>query len=104
VDCKNISHLQRELHFQVRSRYDGHQPIDGCLVEEDVVRGIGIDDQIPDPYGLVVLLLVEGGVELNVSLGTHPLNRETDYMVIIRHHLGLGYPHGFKRFPVEDVY
>jgi len=55
-----IPRLRMELHCQVRSRYDGHQSVDGRSAEEDVVGGI-------------VLLLTEGGVELNVALGTHPL-------------------------------
>jgi len=74
------------------------------LTEEDVVGGIGINDQIPDLYSLGVLPLAEGGVELNVALGTHPLTREPFYMVVVRHHLGLGHPHGLERFPIEDVY
>ena len=86
------------------SRYDGHQPVDGRSTEEDVLGGIGIDDQIPNPYGLGILLLAESGIELNVALGTHPLTREPDNMVVVRHHFELGYPHGFERFPIEDVY
>jgi len=39
------------------------------LTKEDVVGGIGIDDQIPNLYSLGVLPLAEGGVELNVSSG-----------------------------------
>ena len=39
------------------------------LTEEDVVGGMGIDDQIPDLYSLGVLPLAKGGVELNVSFG-----------------------------------
>jgi len=88
----------------VRGRYDGHQLIDGQSIEEDVVGGIGIDDQIPDPYSPGILSLAEGGIELNVAFGTHPLTREPYYMVVVGHHLSLGYPHGLERFPVEDVY
>ena len=32
----------------MRDRYDGHQPVDGWSAEEDVVGGIGINDQISD--------------------------------------------------------
>ena len=64
-------------------------------LQVEVVRG---DDPVND-----VFLLPKGGVELNVALSTHILARETDYMVV-RHHLGLEYPHSSKRFPVEDVY
>jgi len=88
----------------VRGGYDGHQPVDGRSAEEDVVGGTGIDDQIPDPYSSGILSLAEGGVELNVALGTYPLTREPYYMVVVRHHFGLGYSHGLEIFPVEDVY
>jgi len=95
--------LRRELHFQVMCRYDRHQPANGRSSEEDVIGGIGIDYQIPDPYRLAAFLLTEGGVELDVALGSHPLARETDHVVVVRYHLGLGYSHGFKCFPVDDV-
>ena len=104
MDSENVPRLRREHHCQVRGRYDGHHPVDGWSAEEDVVGSIGIDDHIPDPYDFGILLLDEGGVELNVALGTHPFTREPDNMVVIGHHLGFGYPHRFERFPVEDVY
>ena len=76
----------------------------GRSSEEDVIRGIGINYQIPNLYRLATFLLTEGGVELDVALGSHPLARETDHVVVIRHHLGLGYSHSLERFPVDDVY
>jgi len=70
----------------------------------DVVGGVGVDNQVSDFDGPGVLPLSEGGVQFDVALGTHPLARESYHVVIIWHHLGLGYPHGLESFLVEDIY
>ena len=74
------------------------------MAEEDIVGGVGVDDQVSDFDGPSILPFVEGGIELNVALGTYPLTREPYHMVVVGHHLSSGYLHGLERFPVEDVY
>jgi len=43
-------------------RYDGPQPVDGWLPEQDVVGGIGIYHQISNLDSLAHFTLVEGGI------------------------------------------
>jgi len=39
----------------------------------------------------------------DVAFSIDPLTHEADNVVVVRHHLGLSYPHCLEGFPVEDM-
>jgi len=58
--CSNVSIDEEKFHGQMRSGNNSLQSVYGGTTEQNIVRGVGINQQVPDVDSLAEIIITKG--------------------------------------------